>query len=196
MLTPRITHHVLRFTHHASPFTFDDDQRGSTLIQFVLVLPIFMLLILGSYELWKLVAIKQRLEAATVQATRYLMVEGRFVLSSSGPGAFPGEWEALAREIIVNQMRHDPLVGDAANAIVVRVDTPTGLAPECPRGRARRQPLHALERAQFAVTAALPVPSPLRIPFLGTAEQLVLQETHTAYLECESTSEPTPVPEP
>lgn len=160
------------------------DRRGTTVIQFVLVLPIFLLLLFGAYELWRLVAIKQRLEAATIQATRYLMVEGRFLIAPHRAGAFPYEWENLAREIIVDQLVDDPLVGGAlANSVQVVVDTPTRFAPTCPGG-GFDAPVNRLRNAQFSVTAALRIPSPLRIPFLGVAEGIVLQETHTAYVEC------------
>jgi len=160
------------------------DRHGTTVIQFVLVLPIFLLLLIGSYELWRLVAIKQRLEAATVQATRYLMVEGRFLIPPHRSGAFPYEWENLAREIIVEQLAKDSLVGgELANGVVVMVDTPTHFAPVCPGGASENPVIH-LRNAQFSVTAALPIPSPLRIPFLGLAEGIVLRETHTAYVEC------------
>lgn len=160
------------------------DRRGTTVIQFVLVLPIFLLLLIGSYELWRLVAVKQRLEAATVQATRYLMVEGRFLIPPHRSDAFPYEWENLAREIIVDQLAKESLVGSAlANAVVVRVETPTHFAPVCPGG-AFDNPMGHLRNAQFSVTAALPIPMPLHIPFLGLAEGIVLRETHTAYVEC------------
>ena len=51
------------------------DQRGTyELVQFALILPVFVMLLYGSFEILKLVAIRQSLETGTYQAARYLSV--------------------------------------------------------------------------------------------------------------------------
>jgi hypothetical protein len=51
------------------------DCRGAyELVQFALVLPVFVLILYGSFELVKLVSIRQSLESGTYQAARYLSV--------------------------------------------------------------------------------------------------------------------------
>jgi len=51
------------------------DRRGAyELVQFALVLPVFVLILYGSFELIKLVSIRQSLESGTYQAARYLSV--------------------------------------------------------------------------------------------------------------------------
>jgi len=51
------------------------DKRGSyELLQFALILPIFVVILYGSFELMKLVSIRQSLDAGTYQAARYLSV--------------------------------------------------------------------------------------------------------------------------
>ena len=49
-------------------------QRGTVLIQFVLVLPVLLILVFGSFALWKVVSAKQSLISGTYQAARYLSV--------------------------------------------------------------------------------------------------------------------------
>jgi hypothetical protein len=51
------------------------DQRGTyELVQFALILPVFVIFLYGSFELLKLVSIRQSLDAGTYQAARYLSV--------------------------------------------------------------------------------------------------------------------------
>jgi len=55
------------------------DRSGTyQLMQFVLVLPIFVLLLYGSFELMKLASIRQSLETGTYQAARYLSVYHKY----------------------------------------------------------------------------------------------------------------------
>ncbi|HUT16556.1 MAG TPA: TadE family protein, partial [Anaerolineae bacterium] len=53
---------------------FRDTNGTYQLIQFVLILPIFVLILYGSFELLKLASIRQSLETGTYQAARYLSV--------------------------------------------------------------------------------------------------------------------------
>lgn len=171
------------------------DERGDTIIQFVLVLPLFLILIFGSYEVWKLVHLKQSLEAATIQAARYLSMEGPFFLDE-----YPDGWRQRAYVIIARELVNEPLLQNASARLEVDVGTKFALGrPECP-GRDATRARYALdraERAQFAVYSRLEFPSPFRIPLVGTAENVVLTETHWHYLECAPNDvSPTPTPRP
>lgn len=169
------------------------DKRGSTLIQFVLVLPIFVILVFGSYEIWKLVHLKQTLEAATIQATRYLSVEGPYL------DTFPGDWQSRAWTYVAQELDNEPLLRDELESAELTVDVNTRYgygAPECP-GEDSSRPREALDRAQrsqFHLVSRLRIGSPVRIPLLGSAENLVLTEEHWYYLECGPSGQPTPVP--
>jgi len=57
---------------------FRDTNGTYQLIQFVLILPIFVLILYGSFELLKLASIRQSLEAGTYQAARYLSVYHKY----------------------------------------------------------------------------------------------------------------------
>jgi len=55
------------------------DKKGAyDLIQFALIIPIFVIILYGSFELAKLVSIRQSLDAGTYQAARYLSVYHKF----------------------------------------------------------------------------------------------------------------------
>jgi hypothetical protein len=54
------------------------EERGAyDLIQFALIVPIFVIMLYGSFELIKLVSIRQSLDSGTYQAARYLSVYHR-----------------------------------------------------------------------------------------------------------------------
>lgn len=168
------------------------DERGDTIIQFVLVLPIFIILVFGSHEIWKLVHLKLSLEAATIQATRYLSIEGPFFLDE-----YPEGWRQRAYVIIARERANELLLQNESVELWVDVGTRFRLGrPECPGDGSKRahQAVNRVERAQFAVHSELKIPSPVRIPLVGTAENLILTETHWHYLECSPNDvSPTPV---
>lgn len=168
------------------------DDRGSTMIQFVLVLPVFLVLVFGSYELWKLVHLKQSLEAATIQAARYLSVEGRFLDN------YPDDWQASAWTIIARELANESLLRDeiASAELQVEVDSRLGGRPDCPGEDSRRARLarRRAEQAQFFVRSRLQVSSPIRIPWVRAPEPLALSEEHWHYMECGPNTIPTPVP--
>lgn len=174
------------------PTSLRRDQRGSTIIQFLLVLPIFIMLIFASYEIWKLVHLKQSLEAATIQATRYLSVEGLYFLDE-----YPDGWRRRAYAIVADELANEPLLQDEPVELWVDVGTRFRYGrPQCPGEEAKRASMavNRAERAQFAVHSRLQIPSPLRIPLVATADNLALAESHWHYLECRPGSLPTPVP--
>jgi len=171
------------------------DERGDAIIQFVLVLPIFIILVFGSYEIWKLVHIKQTLEDATIEAARYLSVEGHYLDS------FPADWESRARFIIAQELANEPILQDELGSVKLTVTVESRLGgrasePDCPGEDSRRafQAVRRVEHAQFAVHSQLQLPSPIRIPLVGTADNLTLSETHWHYLECGPNVLPTSVP--
>lgn len=171
------------------------DDRGDAIVQFVLVLPIFIILMLGSYEVWKMVHFKQSLEAATIEATRYLSLEGLY-LATESPG-YPLSWQQRAWNIVYQELENEPLLKDelSPEQLSVSVDAPYG-RPDCPGSESWRTSLAVdrAEHAQFRVSSSLQISSPVRIPLVGTAENIVLSEEHWNYLECGPNALPTPVP--
>lgn len=183
------------------------DRRGSVdLIQFVLILPIFVLLLYGSFEVWKIVSVKQSVGAATYQAARCRSVYNncngvsditddnfnceRVLLHELADNSFI-DWEDLTGV----EIRYRD---DEGNVIcVVAVDQ--SLAPYrlgCPQDPA------ALDRNErFSVEAELFLPWPIFIPGLFSAggeasRSPTLVARHRSYIECGPRWRPTPTPAP
>ena len=53
---------------------FLKDRRGAVAIQVVLLLPILIIIIIGAYEVWKILYVRQTLNDAAYQAVRLLVL--------------------------------------------------------------------------------------------------------------------------
>ena len=167
-------------------------QRGSTLIQFVLVLPLFLILIFGSFAVWKIVSAKQSLVSGTYQAARYLSVEGRYLRYPGEPVPTPGSWRYVAWAIIVRELENNSLLRPLPQPII---SFEPYSQPRCPQGDAMNDPMPYLEDALFTIRAEITLPWPVRIPFLDP-ETITLVEKRTSYIECEPIFGPPPTPTP
>jgi hypothetical protein len=168
------------------------DQRGSTLIQFVLVLPLFLIMVFGSFAVWKVVSAKQSLVSGTYQVARYLSVEGRYLDYYPDPDYYPDDWEDVARIIIVRELENNSLLRPVPQP-VISFGSPS--PPQCPKQDAINDPVPHLENALFSVRAEITLPWPVRIPFLDP-ETITLVEKRTSYIECEPIFGPRPTPTP
>lgn len=183
------------------------DRRGSVdLIQFVLILPIFVLLLYGSFEVWKIVSVKQSLGAATYQAARCRSVYNecngvsniteddfnceRVLLHELADNSFI-DWEDLTGiEIRYRDERGNVIC-------VVAIDQSFALyRRSCPQDPA------ALNRNdKFSVEAEFFLPWPIFIPGLssdggGASRSPTLMARHRSYIECGPRWRPTPTPTP
>jgi hypothetical protein len=175
MLIPGIRHAVRHWGR---------DEHGDAIAEFVLILPLFVILLVGSYQVWKLVHLKQTLEGATIEATRYLSVEGPYIQRE-----WPQGWQWRAEQIVRQELTNEPIFQDdlPSMTLVVDLHSVRGIVgPQCPGGDAKLQ-YEARDRARaarFAVRSQLELPLPIHIPFLTLPERLTLTETEWHYLEC------------
>lgn len=70
---------------------FCREKRGASIITYALTLPLFVLLVFGILEIWRVMAVRQSLNLGAYQAMRYLSSQGRDWLPSSA-----GAWETIA----------------------------------------------------------------------------------------------------
>lgn len=133
------------------------DKRGATVVTYALLLPIFVLLILGTFEVWKIISIKQSLNAGAYKAARYL---------SANNDRWPEDRER-ARGIVWRELETNGLLGDDVRGLV-EVYIPTQ-RPACD--------------ALFTVRAGVELPWATVIPYLPS-RKMVLAEQHTSYIEC------------
>jgi len=184
------------------------DTRGSTeLIQFVLVLPVFVLILYGSFEIWKIVSVRQAMGAAAYQTARCRSIynECRDVTSIQSPDVVIGgdnyrcEW-VLLHELINNsfvdredlrgaEIRYRDPRGDLLCVVFVdqhlRPFTYDAICPVDPTTLGRN--------AKFDVELAMFLPWPIIIPGLPT-ENPTMVVRHRGYIECGPRWRPTPTP--
>ncbi len=102
------------------------DRRGSVAVQTFLLLPIFVLVVFGGYEILRAMSIKQALHNGTYQAVRYLSLNP-IISSGSGP------WQDVAETLIVQELA--AATGDEAEArrlLQIRVpEIPRHVPPWC-----------------------------------------------------------------
>jgi len=162
------------------------DARGESLVSYVVILPIFVLLIFGALELGKLISVRESLDLGVDHAARYLAVALR-----------DGVFSEPEREETLNQIRSTLFQQGLNN----------------PNVWASQATLHDLQVVYLTAQRACPTPAepgpsplfrvtvlldlPLGLPFFGT---ITLQGKQTAPLDCppvtwpaDSTTWPLPV---
>ena len=78
------------------------DLRGAAAVQFIAVLPVFILLVIGLWALFSVYSARDALCDATREASRYLQVEGpRF----PDDYAYPDDWAREAADIMNHELR-------------------------------------------------------------------------------------------
>ncbi|MEO8082704.1 MAG: TadE/TadG family type IV pilus assembly protein [Ardenticatenales bacterium] len=136
------------------------DRSGATLVQFVAVLPAFVLLVYGTYVGWQVMSARERLCNAAWQASRYLQVEGpRFPEGT----VFPDDWAKVSLDFLKEEAVGSPLLEaqilDINNVKVwSNNNQPTG--PKAPAS-GEDSTVQAVDDAQFAVSFTVDIPHPL-----------------------------------
>lgn len=82
------------------------DRRGAAAVQFVAVLPLFLLLILGFWALFQLYSAQQTLCESVNRAQRYLQVEGPWLPEDV---VYPDGWVPYATDIINSELKSNAM---------------------------------------------------------------------------------------
>jgi hypothetical protein len=90
-------------------------ERGATMVQWMLILPIFLMIVLGGYEVWKAYSVRESLRSGTYQAARYLSIN---------PDT--GDWLGTVRDdFIVPELANNGLVGEEiAQQVIILAPRP------------------------------------------------------------------------
>lgn len=80
------------------------DRRGAALVQFMIVLPAMIFLILSLVSLFGVLSMRDTLCKATEQAGRYLQIEGPLFPTDDPEFQYPDGWERIAWKIIDQEM--------------------------------------------------------------------------------------------
>lgn len=148
-------------------------ERGSTqVIELVLIIPIFVLILYGSFEVWKVVSVKQSLDAAVGRLAQCLR------LYHVG---YRGRCESIvSMELGGNNLMDGPLeltieYYDASGRQVKPQDLPT---------------LLGVCNAIFTVEGKAKLP--WDIPLVSSDDNMYLISKHTSFIECGPREELTP----
>jgi hypothetical protein len=151
------------------------DRRGSTTVQTLLFIAIFVVIVYMSFEIWKVVSIKQSLHAATYQAAKYIALNG--LKWGISPGAWSQQvWPFLASELLNNPFVSADMIGPAGSNPNIHIS----LNPLCDR-------TNYCTRCQFSLTVELgyTVLVPPRYgQASGTRLPLTLAQTVSSQLQC------------
>ena len=142
------------------------DERGVTVVTFALVLPIFLLVIFGMFEVWKIMSVRESLCLGMHRVAAYLTKEGRYLPNK------PEDWEDEAEKRIKEyrheffvELENNPFVPDnVALQAKVRIDDPD--LPKC----------------KWLFTARVEIPWTAAIPYIPGA--MTLAEQTTSYIRC------------
>jgi len=79
------------------------DEAGASLVQFIVVLPVLALVVIGLWSLYQVYSAQQILCESVWESSRYLQVEGPILDPVLYP--YPGGWEQLALGIINTELK-------------------------------------------------------------------------------------------
>lgn len=190
--------------------TWWQDRRGSyELIQLALVLPVFVAILLGSYELIRMASARQTLEAATYQAARYLSEYHRYYANEpENVPRYNVDERVQAERLIWESLQANPNFAQAGRVdLVVRYYNGEGQEIASPAefqcnklGEYVTSP-GALQpyKNGLVFTVRTWVTIPWKASVLGLSlGQITLSSAHTSFVDCQPWYPPrvTPTPEP
>lgn len=149
---------------------FIQDKRGAgNPIEFILILPLLLLLLFGIYEIWRIVSIKESLDRGLLQAAEYW--------STCPPTPSPQPYKYTAEQIVRRELAHNPLIGSQAGVdlTIEYYDAQTGVQIWDPTWLVR--PFEP-----FIITARLAVPWEIKLPLLGS-RRMIIGSKHVAFKE-------------
>jgi Flp pilus assembly pilin Flp len=92
---------------------FVRDERGAIAIQFALILPIFIVILIGAFELWKVLYVQQVLNDAAYQGVKLMVMQGRADYDKPGQPEDGSAVEDGAQQMIRRYMSRCPFVDPA-----------------------------------------------------------------------------------
>lgn len=147
----RVLHRLARRWHA--------DRSGASLVQFIAVLPAFIVIVYGTFTVWSVMSARDRLCNAAWQAARYLQVEGPRFPDEIRDG-FPATWAAVALDFLKEEaVGSELLAAQTLDVNNVLVWSRSGGLPRSPQS-ADDANIEAVESAQFAVRFTVEMPHP------------------------------------
>jgi Flp pilus assembly protein TadG len=159
------------------------DLRGASLVQFVVVLPVFVVIVVGLYAVFTVMSARDTLCEATYEASRYLQVEGpHFSTDNPDFDEYPADWIRVATDIINQELAsrtHTELYPVLSSD--VSIDPPNLRNSPKDTIEVRDNPIGVVENAWFTVKVTKAITNPMGA-MLGTDPGLA-----TIKLSCKAT---------
>jgi len=184
------------------------DKRGTyELVQFALLVPIFVIILYGSFEMLKLISIRQSLDAGTYQAARYLSVYHRSYVDQSFNRPSVDDRQRAERLIWESLLANPFVPKDAPIYVVVRYfnrdnqEIPSPIDFPCPQIPHNRS---LLDDPNMFFTVRTQMTLPWRASVLGLSlGSITLTSAHSSFVDCGPwypwpgpTNTPVPTPTP
>lgn len=185
-----------------------EDRRGAyELIQFGLILPTFIIILYGSFEILKLIAIRQSLDTGTYQAARYLSVYHRYYSDSRYNRGDVDDTLRAERLILESVQANSFISEDMPTHLVIGYFNAAGQEILTPVDFPCWDIRNALDRPDtsnliFTVRTQLTIPWYTSVLGLSMGN-VTLTSAHTSFVDCgpwypppRETPTPTPMPTP
>jgi len=165
------------------------EREGTAAVEFVLLMPLLLIIAIGGMYLWSLVSLQNTLSTSAYRAARYLSVEGYYL------DDWQGEGQPIADRFIRGELQEQQINNiwlnnpDAVQLQVDLLDSNGGRSkPECAgqTGGAGGNP------ADFTFTVSASLRMPLPLPRLLSTDpnpdqRLTIRSNHVSFLECGQT---------
>jgi hypothetical protein len=172
-------------SRRSGPGAFWRDARGSgNAIEFAILLPLILLLLLGAYEIWRVIALRESLDRGVLQAAEYW--------STCPAPAGPQPYRLTAEWLVRREVENNSLLRASPAA-------PLDLSLRyysLQSGAEIYDPAVLGQFDPFVIVARLAVPWEIRLPLMPT-QRLVLESRHLSFKEMPFVwPSPTPSPTP
>jgi len=152
-------------THERAGYAVPMRERGQALVETALILPILVILLVGIFDVGRIILASGTLNAAVREGTRYAIVHGELSSNRSGPGS--STYTAPSTDTAINAVVQQYAVG---------INTPLTIQSTWPDGDANR-------RSRVVVTATTPFTPILSSVFLGGGLTMTLRSSSTMLIE-------------
>lgn len=159
------------------------DLRGATLVQFIAVLPVFVLMIYGAWSVSVVMGAHTTLCEAAHESARYLQVEGPRFPDDDPNYAYPDGWRRVAFQIAQPELQSHKRLREAAFQ-ETNITIWPAIKPVAPTGPDQVSP-ELVTSSLFTVRVDAEIANPLYLWFdgLGAAGKLAMRCQATGFFE-------------
>ncbi len=162
-----------------------DDRGAYELVQFALILPVFIVILYGSFELLKVVSVRHSLDSGVYQAARYLSVYHREYYNENYNRPVQDD-QLQAERLVWQSILANPFVTeDALPSIVIRYFNRDGAEITSPVNFPCGQIRQLVNDPNLMFTVRAQATIPWKGTVLGLSlGSIQISSAHSAYVDC------------